>query len=155
MPKVAKKTKAKKNPEVGKEIEAHCKPCKADTVHVITTIKDDVVKKVMCKACNATHVYKPPVDYEEAPKPKRGRPKKTDGPPKVRRRRKADWGTLMGKIDQSLAVDYSMTADYGEIESINHKKFGVGIITKILAEDKIQVVFEENTKILAQNWEEQ
>lgn len=147
--------KVSKTPEVGKEIEAHCKPCKADTVHVITTIKDDVVKKVMCKACNATHVYKPPVDSEEAPKAKRGRPKKTDGPPKVRRRRKADWGTLMGKIDQSLAVDYSMTADYGEIESINHKKFGVGIITKILAEDKIQVVFEENTKILAQNWEEQ
>ncbi len=150
MPKAAKKI------EVGKEIEAHCKKCKADTVHVITAIKDDVVKKVMCSPCKATHVYKAPVgDEAEAPKRKRGRPKKADGAPKIRRRRKADWGTLMGKIDESLAVDYKMTADYGEIESINHKKFGVGIITKILAEDKIQVVFEENTKILAQNWQEQ
>ena len=147
MPKAAKKI------EVGKEIEAQCKPCKSDTVHVITTIKDDVIKKVMCKACNATHAYKPP-ESEEAPKPKRGRPKKAEnGKPKVRRRRKADWSTLITKIDESQAVDYSMGADYSEIEAINHKKFGVGIIIKILDENKMQVVFEVETKVLAQNWE--
>lgn len=147
--------KAAKKSEVGKEIEAQCRKCKTDTVHVITTIKDDVIKKVMCKSCNGTHAYKP-VESEEAPKKKRGRPRKTvaDGAVKpIRRRRKADWSTLMTKIDEELIVDYKMDADYGEIEAINHKKFGVGIITKILAENKIQVVFEENTKVLAQNWE--
>lgn len=145
--------KAAKKIEVGKEVETYCNKCKSDMVHVITTIKDDVIKKVMCKGCNGTHVYKP-AEPKEAPKRKRGRPKKTeDGKPKVRRRRKADWSTLITKIDEDSVVDYNLTDDYSEIEAINHKKFGVGVITKILDENKIQVVFEGDTKVLAQNWE--
>lgn len=98
---------------------------------------------------------------EEAPKRKRGRPKKKISDvttvtavagKKMRRPRKADWQTLRGKIDETEIVDYSLKNDYSEIEAINHKKFGIGIILKVLDERKIQVVFEKATKVLAQNW---
>ncbi len=98
---------------------------------------------------------------EEAPKRKRGRPKKETSDvktvkakteKKTRRPRKADWQTLRGKIDETEIVDYSLKDDYSEIAAINHNKFGIGIILKVLDEKKIQVVFEEATKVLAQNW---
>lgn len=145
--------KAKKL-EVGKEIETYCNKCKSKMVHVITTIKDDKIKKVMCKGCNNTHVYKPDT-ADEAPKRKRGRPRKTEGKKIVRRRRKKDWASMVANIDETEAVDYDINADFSEIEAINHKQFGLGVITKILDDNKIEVVFKENQKkILAQNWEQ-
>lgn len=112
---------------------------------------------------------------EPKPKRKRGRPPKSEAEkaakaeePKakkaskeekapvkksVRRSRKKDWPTLMTKIDESEIVDYNMNEDFSEIEAINHKKFGIGIIIKILADNKMEVVFEKATKVMAQNWE--
>lgn len=89
----------------------------------------------------------------EAPKRKRGRPRKTEGAAPVRRRRKTDWASLVEKIDEEEIVDYDINGDFTDIEAIRHKTFGIGVITKILDDNKIEVVFEENKKILAQNWE--
>ena len=148
--------KSKAKFEVGKEVESQCRPCKSDTIHVITIIDGEKIKKVMCKSCNATHAYNPPVDENaESEKPKRGRPRKTDDArkPITRRRGKKDWATLISKIEDDQIVDYDINKDYSEIEAIQHKTFGVGVITKILTDNKIEVVFEENKKILAQNWD--
>jgi len=59
----------------------------------------------------------------------------------------------MEKLNEDQVVEYDIKADFSETEAIRHKKFGIGIITKVLADNKIEVVFEENKKILAQNWE--
>lgn len=88
---------------------------------------------------------------EEA-KPKRGRPRKTDAQKPVRRRRKNDWTSLVEKIDEELIADYDIESDFSEAEAIRHKTFGVGVITKVLDVNKIEVVFEEDKKVLAQNW---
>lgn len=72
----------------------------------------------------------------------------------VRRRRKKDWVSLMETIEEDGIVDYHINGDFSETEAIRHKNFGVGVITKVLADNKIEVIFEENQKkILAQNWE--
>ena len=88
-------------------------------------------------------------------KRKRGRPRKSEAEKKpVRRRRKNDWISLIEKIDEEVIVDYHIDGDFSETEAIRHKSFGVGVITKVLDDNKIEVVFEENQKkILAQNWE--
>ncbi|MFQ5436805.1 MAG: hypothetical protein ACE5FD_18265 [Anaerolineae bacterium] len=89
----------------------------------------------------------------EEPKRKRGRPRKTEPVGPVRKRGRTSWATLVKKIDEEQIVDYDINGDFTEIEAIRHKKFGVGVITKILDDNKIEVVFEENKKILAQNWD--
>ncbi len=84
---------------------------------------------------------------------KRGRPKKAkDEKTPVKRRRKKDWVSLIELIDKEAIVDYDMTSDLSETEAIQHKKFGIGIIIKVLDETKIEVVFESNNKVLVQNW---
>jgi hypothetical protein len=143
---------AVKKPEVGKEIEAYCGKCKEDQVHVITSLKGEIVDKVMCKGCNATHKYKLPKSKEENSEKKRGRPKTTKGKP-AGRRRKNDWATLVSQIEEEKIIDYTIDSTYREMDAIQHKKFGIGVIIKILDINKIEVVFESNTKILAQNWQ--
>ncbi len=98
----------------------------------------------------------------EPPKRKRGRPRKTEAdgteavakPKKTTRRGKYAWPTLMDKLeDEETAVDYNIKSDFSEISAIRHKKFGIGFVLKVLDVNKIEVVFEENKKVLAQNWE--
>jgi len=93
-------------------------------------------------------------EEEEEKKPKRGRPRKTDAEKAkpIKRSRKKDWSALILTVDQDGAVDYNIADDFSQIAAINHKTFGLGVITKVLDETKIEVVFEENKKVLAQNW---
>ena len=136
--------------EVGQEIETKCTKCKTETVHAITVLKDDVVKKVICKACLTTHVYRDSSASATASKP--GRPRQAASGTTVRRGRKSDWPTLVSKIEESEIVDYSISEDFSQLKAIRHKKFGIGVITKIIADNKIEVVFEDNKKVLVQNW---
>lgn len=136
--------------EVGQEIETMCTRCKRDMIHVITAIKDNHIKKVMCKGCLTTHVYR---ESSNGERPKAGVRGKTETRKrKVTRRRKRDWVTLVADVQDSDVTDYKITGDYDVNQAIRHKTFGVGVITKILADNKIEVVFQDDTKILAQNW---
>ena len=73
--------------------------------------------------------------------------------PVKRRRRKTDWVSLIEKVNEEEVVDYDIKADFSQIEAIRHKTFGVGVILKVLDDRKIEVVFEDNKKVLAQNWD--
>jgi hypothetical protein len=90
---------------------------------------------------------------QASPKKKRGRPPKSEATKTVGRRKKNDWATLMSQVDEGTVIDYNMQNEYEEMAAINHKNFGLGVITKVLDDNKIQVVFEDYTKVLAQNWE--
>lgn len=127
--------------EVGKEVLAECKKCKSETAHVITVIKNDKITKVLCSVCQSEHAYK-------APKAA-GNSAKT---PVKRRSRKKDWPSLVATIEETEIVDYDIHGDFTEAPAIRHKTFGIGVITKVLDDTKIEVVFEEDKKILAQNW---
>ncbi len=97
----------------------------------------------------------------EPPKRKRGRPRKTEADgtaavakPKTTRRGKYAWPTLMDKLDNDEElVDYNIKSDFTDTGAIRHKKFGVGFVLKVLDVNKIEVVFEDAKKVLAQNWE--
>ena len=138
-----------KEPEVGQEIETMCTKCKVDMIHVITVLKASKIRKVMCKGCLTTHVYKDPKAAKAGP----GRPKKV-GTGTVRRSRKYDWPTLVAEVEDSDITDYDFSQPFAEQQAIRHKKFGVGVITKVIDYGKIEVVFQDEKKVLAQNWTE-
>ena len=69
-----------------------------------------------------------------------------------RRRRGKDWPTLVAQVDELEIVDYNVKDDFSNSSAIRHKKFGVGVITKIIANNKIEVLFKDETRILGQNW---
>jgi len=105
-----------------------------------------VIKKVMCKGCNGTHVYKKPKAVKEK------KEKKVAKPRAPRRSRKYDWTILSAEVDQADLVEYKLSDDFSETKAISHKSFGLGIITKVISDTQIEVVFEEAKKILVHNY---
>lgn len=146
-------TEVKKSYQIGNEILYHCTKCKADMAHVVTALKDDLIKKVMCKGCNTTRVYKEKSHVQEAAEaaPKSFRamnePRK-----KLRRSRKKDWNALIADLQDDELVDYDLSQDFTYITAIRHKRFGVGVISKIISEQQMEVIFKEGTKVLVQNY---
>lgn len=137
---------------VGEEVFTECGKCKAEMYHVITAMSGDKIRKVMCKGCNTTHLYK---DKSEKTK-KKTTAKSAKKPTKPRRRiRKYDWDSLSSEIQEDELVEYQLAADLSEVRGIRHKSFGVGVITKVISEKQIEVLFKDEMKILVHNYQTQ
>ena len=63
-----------------------------------------------------------------------------------------DFRAKLGAADSSTANPYVMASDYSPGELILHPQFGVGIIAAILGPKKMQVVFQESSKVLVMNY---
>ena len=136
---------------IGKDLEAYCGKCKLDTWHTVTATKNGKISKVMCKICTSYHAYKAPEkDLEKAKSPTTRRRATTT--PRGSRAKK-DWGTLVGQIEDQKVVEYALSGEFSTTPAIRHKTFGVGVVTKVLTRNKIEVLFQDGTKILAQNFE--
>lgn len=138
---------------VGKDVEAYCGgKCKSDTWHTVTAEKNGKIAKVMCKICNAYHAYKAP-NKGEAPAKTAATTTRKRATTTRSSRGKKDWGTLVGQIEDKKVLDYAISGEFSSTPAIRHKNFGVGVITKVLTKNKIEVLFQEGTKLLAQNLE--
>lgn len=133
-----------KKKAIGNEIEAYCTKCKMDTVHVITALKDDSVDKVICKACDSTHKYKPAGGKKKTAKKTKKRSKKT--------KEERVWNRAMAKADPDNPVDYEMSGSFSESDVIQHNTFGLGVVTKVISEQKINVAFQDGSRTLVQNY---
>jgi ribosomal protein L44E len=137
---------------IGKDIEAYCGKCKNDTWHTVTTVKNGKITKVMCKTCIGYHAYKAPQGAEKVKVAVATPRRRTSTAPRGSRAKK-DWGTLVGQIEDQQVADYALSGEFSKSPAIRHKTFGVGVITKVLTKNKIEVLFQDGTKILAQNFE--
>ncbi|KAA3610659.1 MAG: hypothetical protein DWQ05_21825 [Calditrichaeota bacterium] len=130
---------------IGDEIFTECGKCKSEMHHIVTTMKDDKVKKVMCKGCNSTHVFR-------VKKKKAVKAGAADKPKVKRRSSKKDWGKLTADMQDDEFIDYNMSLDFTQQRGIKHHKFGNGVIIKVLATTQLEVVFQDSIKILVQNY---
>ncbi len=134
-----------KQVQVGDEIEALCGVCKSATVHVIETMKEDQIGKVMCKSCLSSHRYK---TAETMKKARAAKAPKTATPAAKSNRQ---WARLMAKNEGDEPRNYQMNEQYVQNEVIRHDKFGRGVVVNVIDPTKIAVVFEEGPKTLIQN----
>ena len=144
----------KKVVNVGDEIEAMCGKCKDATVHVVESIKNDKVTKVMCKSCHSSHRYRKPEDATAKTKTKKSTTKTKKKPvsPKTKAQRK--WTRLVNKVEgdgEEVPKDYEMSDSYEHHDVIQHDKFGKGVVVDVIDPTKISVVFEEGEKRLVHN----
>ena len=127
----------------GKEVLSYCGKCKLPLGHIIVSMKDTAtIGKVQCNTCGATHNYKDPAT----------KAKKVKTVSKGRRATKKSvsvgqlWMEEMGKAS-GKATPYSVKSKFGLGEIIDHKKFGPGIVQKLI-DDKIEVLFQHEMKLL-------
>jgi hypothetical protein len=128
--------------EVGAEVEANCPKCKADTTHVVISKYEDEIRRVQCNPCGDVHAYrKPRGEAEEEAEPEK---------PKKKVKAKPTWEQVMAK-SKKQPKPYAIGEYFKEMEVLSHPKFGVGYITENIGDDKIEVTFQTDKRVLIHN----
>lgn len=133
---------------VGKEILSNCSRCKLILAHIIVTMKSaDLPDKVQCKTCKTTQSYKDP-----------GAKKKKVSIDRVVKSAKAAkgiksesvselWNKAINRATQS-SKDYSIKGSFQMGDLINHPTFGQGVVEKLIDDNKIEVIFQDDFRTL-------
>jgi hypothetical protein len=143
-----KKAAATSKIEVGKDIEAQCGKCKANTEHTIVALVDGAAKRVTCKTCKAQHNYRKPkkTAAEKATK-KKAAPRKS-----TRMTAEKKWAILVSSLESfEKAADYTMAGNYKENSLVKHPTFGVGAVIRIVDSSRAEMLFESGAKLMATN----
>ena len=135
---------------VGKEVLSSCSKCKLILAHIIVTMKDaKTPDKVQCKTCKATHGFKDP-----------GAKKAKTSVDKVIKSAKAKaagkksnetvgelWTRAIGKSTAG-SKSYTIKGSFIMGDVIDHPTFGQGVVEKLIDNNKIEVLFQDDYRTL-------
>jgi hypothetical protein len=62
-----------------------------------------------------------------------------------------DWRQLLLEASKEGVPEYSLTDGYREGDLIVHSRFGLGVVSKVVSPQKIEVIFETSKKLMAMN----
>jgi hypothetical protein len=148
----------------GSEVDAWCTKCRMDLLHRIIAMEGPKIARVECRTCGGHHNYRRP---KSAPAPSA----RTDRSPakfsasrssppamsarkaaahEAERQRESTWEkAVLGKpVTSFRAYRASQTFSSGDL--IRHGKFGDGYIVRIIDRQKVEVMFKDGPRTLAQ-----
>jgi hypothetical protein len=131
--------------EVGADIEAYCPKCRADTTHVVITKYEDEIRRVQCSPCGDVHSYRKPRGETEEDVPE---------PLAAKRRqqlKKPTYEEYMAQVKTEQARAYSFHETYSDGDIVRHPKFGLGFVSELLSDGKLEVTFADGRRILVHN----
>jgi len=131
--------------EVGSDIEAYCPKCRADTTHVVITKYEDEIRRVQCNPCGDVHSYRKPRGEldEEPPEPLAAR--------RRAQAKKPTFDECMAQAKGETPRQYGFRETYAQGEVVDHPKFGLGFVSDLLGDDKLEVTFKDGRRILVHN----
>jgi hypothetical protein len=138
----------------GADVDALCSRCRLELAHVIVALDGSRIVRVQCKTCGTIHSFKSSSQTRGERKTRSA----SGGVSVVGRGRGAagraaaaldDYESLMEGRDLSRAKRYKPAVTFGEGDVVDHATFGIGLITKLLADNKVEVVFRQGLKVLA------
>lgn len=133
---------------VGKEILSNCSRCKLILAHIIVTMKSATEPdKVMCKTCKSTQSYKDP----SAKKKKTSIAKVISNARTAGKKSTESVGDLWNKAMAKSTggqKDYSIKDSFQMGDVINHPTFGQGVVERLIDNNKIEVLFQDDYRTL-------
>ena len=122
----------------GGNVDSWCGKCKLILAHTIEAMAGDKPVRVHCNTCKAQHGYKP---YEP------GGAGGSKGPQPGKARASRYQMLLRGK-DMALAKRYSPKDNYAPGDVVEHPSFGVGVAIAVKDGAKVEVLFDDGSKVL-------
>ena len=116
--------------QAGQEVDDQCTKCKLLLAHTIVAMDGTTIVKVECNTCHSVHKYR-------GPKAK----KKRIGAAKKAVAKVIPFEQLIAGKDLSQATRYKISTTFAQDEIIDHLKFGLGIVTHVLGDNKVEVEF--------------
>jgi len=148
----------------GSEVDAWCTKCRMDLLHRIIAMEGPKIARVECRTCGGHHNYRRPKAGPVPAAHKDRAPVKTSAarssPPSMsprkaaaheaERQRESTWEkAVLGKpVTSFRAYRASQTFSSGDL--IRHGKFGDGYIVRIIDRQKVEVMFKDGPRTLAQ-----
>lgn len=138
----------------GSEVDSWCTKCKLDLNHRVIAMNGIKIVRVECLTCRGHHAFRRP--KSAAPLPKKRAAKKT-GTKTTRAKTtrsksvssiKQRWEqAVLGRTDSEF-VRYTIAQTFKAKQLVRHKKFGDGVISELLDDGKVMVLFEAGEKML-------
>jgi hypothetical protein len=144
-------------PKTGQDIDSFCRKCDLLLAHVIIAMNGSAVAKVECKTCRSIHAHKAEKKAAASTKTARaGSEKSRSSKSSSSRTKKAlsagmDYADMMRGQDLSRALRYKPQSLFEEGHILDHPTFGLGVVTKLLDDGKIDVLFPIGSKVLIHN----
>lgn len=147
--------------KAGSEIDSWCTKCRMDLLHRIIAMEGTKPVRVECRTCMGHHAYRRPKSAPPDPKaPRAARVSSPRSPstPSARaqaaaaseRQREADWEKRINGQPLSAFKNYRATQTFADGELIRHSKFGDGYIVRVIDKQKVEVMFKDGPRTLAQ-----
>lgn len=140
---------------VGAEVDAWCTKCKMDLTHRIVAVLEAKPKRVECETCHSQHNYRKPKSGAAAiPEPKKTS-RSNGASPKAKRLTKnqtellAQWESAVTGKPKSNFARYSAKQSFTQDQLLDHATFGQGVVSEVLEDRKISVLFRDGQKVLA------
>lgn len=143
----------------GGEVDSWCTKCKLVLNHRVIAMVAGAPVRVECSTCGSHHNYRPRAPGEKAPST--GSRASTAGPrsartPSVTKAQQAaldrerSWEKAVSGKAVSDFRSYGVDQIFTEGDLIRHKKFGDGVVTRVLDPRKVEILFKDEPRTLAQ-----
>jgi hypothetical protein len=150
-------TTTSKKPRVSGEIDAYCTKCRLDLNHRIVAMLGETVKRVLCLTCNGEHNYRRPAAEREKEKERKANNRAVHAgtagrktAPRAERTQKAIWEHAITGQPANAFKAYNTKGSYATGELIRHTRFGDGVVARVMDAQKMEVIFEDGPRTMAQ-----
>ncbi len=139
--------------EVGAELDSQCGRCHDATKHKVLTQDDKGrAKRCECLVCGAKHLWRKPTGKEDfVSKRKTKEQRAAEAAAKAKVEAAATFEAVIAEVADQEATDYSIRGSFSAGQRLRHKKFGEGVVTKVVPPGRIEVCFREGTRSLVMN----
>jgi hypothetical protein len=154
-----------KKPKTGGECDAYCTKCKLDLGHRIIAMVGESIKKVECRTCHSHHLYRRPKAEKDAQharaaerrldraggatSEKPGGPRMTAAQ-RLERDQTVQWEHAIAGKPATAFKPYRITTNFDAGELVRHPKFGDGVVARVIDRGKVEVLFKDGPKTMAQ-----
>ena len=132
----------------GHDIDTYCSRCKLDLAHVIIAVSAGQPVRVVCKTCNSEHAFRKPKRKATGVTKRASSTRKTAAATPQGPLSSEAYHQMLSGRDLSRSRRYTIKETFSVDDVVDHKKFGIGLVTKMLGDQKIEVTFREGIKIL-------
>jgi hypothetical protein len=149
---------------VAGEVDSWCTKCRLVLNHRIVSLKNTKPYQVECLTCRAQHLWRPHAPGEKpapADAATRGRTTMSSSAPPPGRGSRAPRIAPAARLEQQWEKAiaghgvnefkaYAVSASFSEGDLLRHKKFGDGVVTRVIDAHKVEVLFRDEARTLAQ-----
>jgi len=147
--------------KVGGDVDSWCTKCRMMLTHRIVAMVGPKPARVECETCHSQHNFRERAPGEVPVRQARvvGASASGPRPPRVssvskleqeRRDREQSWArAVTGKLVSDF-VKYDVKASFKVGDLVKHAKFGDGVVTQIIDAHKVEILFRDEPRRLAQ-----